>query len=103
MSNGIQLNSENDLAINVKRKDGMITGGLVIGSRRMQDAYIILSVNQGDIKEDPIAGANLLRMIRSKLSYEKIRKTVEISLARVGIRFEDIKDQFEMIINKIVQ
>jgi hypothetical protein len=66
----------------------------------MQDAYMALSANQGDFKEDPLAGVNLIRMIRGRESREKIRKTVEISLERVGVKFDDIKTQIDILINK---
>lgn len=99
---GILLNDGNDLTINVKRNGkGLITSGLVIGDRDIQDAYLALLLNQGDLKEDPIIGANLPRMIRGKADIEKIRKTVEIALARVKIRLDDIKNQLDIIINKI--
>jgi hypothetical protein len=98
---GILINRDDDLQINVKRDvSGKIINGLVVGERLLQDAYIVLKTNMGDIKEDPIAGANLLRMLRSKASREKIRKTIEIALARVNIRYEDIKQQIEVILNK---
>jgi hypothetical protein len=104
MSKGILLDDDddNELKVNVRRdSNGLITGGLITGERTMQDAYIVLAGNQGDVKEDPITGANLLRMIRGKADIEKIRKTVEIALARVKIRLDDIKNQLDIIINKI--
>lgn len=102
MSKGILLDGDNDLKVNVRRdRNGMITDGMTIGERTMQDAYIVLASNQGDIKEDPLCGANLLRMIRGKTNIEKIRKTVEIALARVKIRLDDIKNQLDIIINKV--
>jgi len=70
-----------------------------IGNRKMQDAYIALSVSQGEVKSDPVVGANLARMIRGGANMEKIRKTIEISLESVGIRFEDIKNQLDLLIN----
>lgn len=102
MSKGILLDGDNDIKINVRRDGkGLITDGFVFGERTMQDAYIVLASNQGDIKEDPLCGSNLLRMIRGKADIEKIRKTVEIALARVKIRLDDIKNQLDIIINKV--
>lgn len=102
MGKGILLDGDNDLKLNVRRdSNGLITDGLAIGERTMQDAYIVLASNQGDIKEDPLCGSNLLRMIRGKADIEKIRKTVEIALARVKIKFDDIKKQLDIIINKV--
>ncbi|GAB6123084.1 hypothetical protein [Dysgonomonas termitidis] len=101
MKKGILLDTGNDLLINVKHDSrGRITGGLVVGERQIQDAYIVLSVNKGEIKEDPVCGANLLLMIRGGRDTEEIRKTIEISLARVGIQYDDIKEQIVTKINK---
>lgn len=102
MSKGILLDGDNDLKINVKRGDGgLITDGLEVGQRIIQDAYLVLASSQGDMKEDPLCGAGLIRMIRSRADMEKIRKTVEIALARVRIRPDDIKSQLDIIINKV--
>jgi hypothetical protein len=99
---GILINDNNDPQINVRRAgNGKITGGLIIGDRLIQDAYITLSVKQGEIKEDPICGAKLVTLMRGKLDVEKIRKTIEIALLRVRISFDDIKNQLDTIINKI--
>lgn len=100
MRKGILLDGDNNVMTNVKRdNNGLITAGLLIGDRRMQDVNIVLSVNQGEIKEDPVVGTNLLRMIRSKERREKMRKVIENALKRIGIRFDDIKSELEAIIN----
>lgn len=92
MRKGILLDDDNDLKI-----EG---GTMKIGERKMQDAFMVLSMNQGDLKEDPLAGVNLVRMIRGRENKEKIRKTIEIGLERVGIKFDEIKSEFETIINR---
>lgn len=91
MRKGILLDDDNDLKI-----EG---GTMKIGERKMQDAFMVLSMNQGDLKEDPLAGVNLVRMIRGRENKEKIRKTIEIGLERVGIKFDEIKSEFETIVN----
>ncbi len=101
MRKGILLDENDDLKIAVKRDaSGMITSGLCIGETQIQDAYIVLKANQGEIKEDPIVGANLLRMIRGKMDKERIKKTVKISLQRVGIDFNEIKHAVAATMNK---
>ena len=87
MKRGILLDSNNDFRV----EDGM----LKVGDREIQDAFMVLSINQGDLKEDPLAGTNLIKMIRGRENKEKIRKTVEIALERIGIKFDDIKGQFD--------
>lgn len=92
MKKGILIGADNDLKVE--------NGTLKIGERTMQDAYVVLSMNQGELKEDPLAGANLVRMVRGRENPEKIRKTIEIALERVGVKFEDIKGQFALLVNK---
>jgi hypothetical protein len=98
---GIMLSADNDLEINVQRdSNGLITSGLVIGERKIQDAYVVLNINQGELKEDPIAGANLLRYIRGKEDRFKIKTVIETSLRRVGVELDDIKQEIVVLINK---
>ncbi len=97
---GILLDDNNDLKISVKRNsEGKITSGLVVGERLIQDAYMVLTCNQGEIKEDPIVGANLVKLMRGSDNKEKIRKTIEISLKRVNINLSDIESQLQTYIN----
>ena len=100
---GILLDENNDAQILVKRDaEEKIISGLVVGETKIQDAYMVLSINQGDLKEDPIVGCNLITMIRSrsKTDKEKLKKTIKIGLKRVGIEHEDIKSELTAIINK---
>lgn len=91
MREGILIGDDNDL---------LVQGGtLMMGDTLIQDACIVLDMNQGELKDSPLTGVNLVRMIRGKAKTEKMRKTIEIGLERVGIRFEDIKDQFEAAVN----
>lgn len=89
---GILLGENNELIIE--------NGTLKIAETTMQDAYVVLSANQGEIKNDPIAGVNLVRMIRAKYSREKMRKTIEVGLTKVNINVDDIRGQVNAIINK---
>lgn len=91
MNKGILLNEDNDLKIE--------NGSVAIGDSMVQDAYIALLTSQGELKDDPLVGVNLTRMIRGRTNAEKMRKTIEIGLQRVGIRFDDIKDQLEASVN----
>ena len=97
---GILLNKDNDLLIKVRRgKDGKITGGLVVGNNAVQCAGLVLQMNQGELKEDPIIGANLLRNMRGKLNRDKLKNQIETALIRANIRFEDVKNELDILIN----
>jgi hypothetical protein len=84
------IDNDNDLKI--------VKGSIQIGETTMQDAFLALSMNQGELKEDPIVGINLLTLIRGGAKREKIRKEIEIGLQRVGIKLDDIKEQIDLMI-----
>lgn len=90
---GIQLDKYNDLLVQVTRDaNGRIVSGLQVGNTQLQNAYMVLSLNQGELKEDPIAGVNLVSMIRGNKSKEEIKTTIKIGLRRCGIDFDKVKD-----------
>jgi hypothetical protein len=97
---GILLNEQNDLDIRVKRDENeMITQGLVVGENTVQCAALVLAMNQGDLKEDPIVGANLFRDIRGRVNKDELKNKIETALDRVSIRFEDVKNELAAMIN----
>ena len=62
---GLLLDKDGDIRIVPhKGKDGLT--GFVIGDTLIQNAAIVLELNQGELKEDPVLGANLIRYIRSQ-------------------------------------
>lgn len=90
---GILLDNDNDLMVQVTRDaEGKITSGLQMGNTHLQNAYMVLSLNQGELKEDPIVGVNLTAMIRGNKSSDQIKTTIKIGLRRCGIDFEEVKD-----------
>jgi hypothetical protein len=98
---GILLDDNDDLLVTVKKDaQGKITGGLTLGSTTMQDVYMVLKTNQGELKEDPIIGVNLARYIRGKEDMENIRRAIDLGLMRAGIEREDVKNEVQAIINK---
>lgn len=98
---GILLDGNDGLAVRVARDtSGKITGGLVVGESKMQDAYLVLKSCRGDFKEDPVLGAGLLLNIRGRHGRDALKKAAAVSLMRVGIDFEDIKNDLRVIINK---
>jgi len=97
---GILLNENNDLLINVRRNaSGKIIRGLVVNNNAVQCAGLVLQANQGEFKEDPIIGANLLRTIRKKLNRYELKNRIETALVRANIRKQDVKNEIEILIN----
>lgn len=91
------VDNDNDLKVAIKRNaEGLITQGVAVGDADMQDVWMVLSLNQGDLKEDPIAGVNLTSLIRGKADRERIKATIKIGLKRCGISFDAIKDKINI-------
>lgn len=89
---GMLLADNGDLAIKpVLEKEG-IRSGVIIGDSMMQDAYIVLGLNQGELKEDPLIGPNLLRFIRSKATKTAVIKQVRMHLERDGLDYDELKE-----------
>lgn len=88
---GIVLTGDGDLAVT--------NGHLQIGDTLLQDASLILGLTQGDLKEDPLCGANLLRHIRGQADRTAIERTVKIQLERAGIDYEEVKEQLTLKLN----
>ncbi len=101
MGKGILLDENDDLKILVKRDvNGMIISGICTGETKIQDACIVLKINQGELKEDPIIGSNLLRNIRMKRNDLKIRDDIRKGFKRANINFDEVKHEIIALINK---
>jgi len=81
---GILLNEDFDLYT--------VNGKLVFGDPVLQEVALILGMNPGELKRDPVIGPALVRMIRSKASPSEITNIIRVHLARSGKRYEDVKD-----------
>ena len=84
MAKDILLDGNDDLLF----KDGE----LVIGESLTQEVGIIVRLNQGELKEDPLLGPNLITLINSNASKAKIKQKVKIHLARDGKNYDDFRD-----------
>lgn len=89
---GIVLTGDGDLTVT--------NGHLQIGDTLLQDASLILGLTQGDLKEDPLCGANLMRHIRGKADRTQVDRTVKIQLQRAGIDYEEVKEKLILKINE---
>lgn len=88
MAKDILLDDNNDLQI--------VNGDFVIGESLMQEVGIILQMSQGELKSDPLIGANLNTKIRGVRNDAKIRRLIETQMELDGKDYDEIK-------NKIIQ
>jgi hypothetical protein len=97
---GILLDINNEIRINKRIDSEGKVLGFIVGDTLLQNASLVLGMNQGELKEDPVVGASLLKRIRSKSDQSQIKRIIEISLARIGISFNDIEKLVQLQINK---
>ncbi|WP_435135705.1 hypothetical protein [Formosa sp. A9] len=84
MEKDILLDENDDLLIE--------NGDFKIGESLTQEVGIILRMNQGELKEDPLLGANLIKFINSNVNDNELRTKVKLHLQRDGKNYDDIKN-----------
>ncbi len=87
----IKLNNVNDLEI--------IGGDFVIGESELQEVGVILQLNQGELKSDPLCGMNMHKYIKGKGVSVELEKNLKIQLERDDKNYEQIKKALQL--NKI--
>lgn len=87
----IQLDENNDLKI--------VDGDFVIGESEMQEVELILSSNQGEFKEHPIIGANLVTKVRSNTNDGRLERELRIQMKLDGKNYEQIRNKIKMSYN----
>lgn len=71
-------------------------GDFVIGESEMQEVGLLLELNQGGLKEDPILGPNLVTVIRGSQKEERVKRSVKTHLARDNKDYESIKNKIKL-------
>jgi hypothetical protein len=84
MAKDIMLTPDNDLQI--------LNGDFVIGESLMQEVGIILQMNQGELKSDPLIGANLIVKMRGVENKYKIESLIDAQLELDGKDYDTIKE-----------
>ena len=93
---GIMLDNTGDLLVQPRAQpDGKLIG-LVVNDTEVQNAAIILGMNQGEYKEDAALGPNLIRFMRQKADKVRIGKQMQIHLRRAGVDYEELKNKINV-------
>ncbi|CAA0228449.1 conserved hypothetical protein [Tenacibaculum maritimum] len=77
-------------------KDGDLliqNGDIAVGESLTQDVSIIIRLSKGDLKSDPVLGADLITMINQKESPAVIEDQIRLHLERDGKDYDQIKEQ----------
>lgn len=101
MRKGILLTENFDIDIRpVRDANGLILSGVVVGDSVDQDAVLIITSQNGDIKEDPLLGVGLTKFIRSKYNSSEIESRIRLHLTRAGIDYVPFKERLMFRINQ---
>lgn len=87
MAKDIILDENNDIQI--------LNGDFQIGESELQEVEIILKLRQGELKNDPILGANIQHFMKGKYDRVAIEKRVKINLERDGKNYDQIKNKLK--------
>ena len=70
-------------------------GDFVIGESTMTEVGVILRLNQGNLRHDPIMGPNLVTKIRVPLKKDELEQRVRLHLKRDDKDYNEIKKQIK--------
>lgn len=98
---GIMLDENGDLLIRPHRQPDGKLSGLVLDETPVQDTAIVLEMNQGELKEDPVLGPNLIRYLRSRVDKTRIKKQIQVHLGRAGIDYNEVSEQLKLNLKTI--
>lgn len=82
-----------DILLNEDNEPLVVDGDFVIGESDDQEVRLLLRLNQGGVKRDPILGPNLIQELEQGYNEEKILKKVRLHLERDGKDFNEFKDR----------
>lgn len=71
-----------DILLDEDMEDKVVNGDFAIGDSTLDDCNIILKLNTGSLKSDPILGPNLIRMMNSNMSPTQIKQLIKLHLNR---------------------
>lgn len=93
MEQDLLLDENDDLIIE--------NGDFKIGESLTQEVGLIIRMNQGELKADPLLGANIIRMINSSVNDDELQTKIKLHLQRDGKDYEDIKKYITLNRNTI--
>jgi hypothetical protein len=85
------MNYETDILLNENDDFNIIDGDFVIGESILQEVGIILRLNSGDLKSDPVLAPNLVQLVNSAENKQEFEERVRIHLKRDNKNYNEIK------------
>jgi hypothetical protein len=82
--------------LHTEESDLMIRNGdFAVGESTLQEVGIVLRLNPGELKSDPVLGPGLIRFIKSNAGDAVIRQKARLHLERDGKNYEQLKNQIK--------
>lgn len=85
------MNYENDILLDANDDLNIVNGDFVIGESVLQEVGIILRLNSGELKSDPVLAPNLIQLVNSASNNQEFEERVRLFLKRDNKNYEDIK------------
>lgn len=91
------MNYENDILLDANDDLIIVNGDFAIGESVLQEVGIILRLNSGELKSDPILAPNLIQLINAKASAQEFEERVRLFLKRDNKEYDDMKKLINLI------
>jgi len=85
-----------DVMLNSASELELVDGDFQIAGSEEQETALILALNQGGLKSDPILGPNLVSLMRGAGGTGPAVSAVRLHLARDGKDYSAIKEQLQL-------
>lgn len=86
------MNYDKDILLDTNDDIDIIDGDFVPGESVLQEVGIILRLNSGDLKIDPVLAPNLVQLVNSKENQSEFEDRVRIYLKRDNKNYNEIKE-----------
>jgi len=86
------MKQELDIALNTAYDLSFSDGDFSTDNSLIQEVDLIVGMSQGELKEDPLLGPNLMQLINSRVNLVEFQSRVKLHLARDGKNYEEIKE-----------
>lgn len=68
-------------------------GDFVVGDSLDQEVSILLRMMKGELKEDPVLGCDLIRLINGNVTQIELKQLIKLQLARDGKSYDELKER----------
>ena len=82
---------ESDILLDDSDDLNIVNGDFVIGESTLQEVGIILRLNSGELRNDPVLAPNLIQLVNSTSNDQEFGERVRLFLRRDNKNYEDIK------------